>query len=186
MATQLDTAMDVMIRPTTEVDLPVVLSILDEAAAWLQEIGMKEQWPLAVSQDATFLARVTRLVSEGRFYVATAGSEAVGVFNLRDEPSLESGPGGYWTLEDMRQPAVYLFQLAVRRTVAGQGVAAAMLEWAFQAARARDRVLRLDCWAGNDRLRRYYLDAGFDHLGDVEGGDNTGRYYAVSRFERRV
>lgn len=178
--------MELSIRATTPSDLDTVLAVLDEAAAWLQSIGMREQWPPVVSEDERFLTQVTRLVGEGRFYVASSEGDAVGVFNLRDEPNLDGGPSGYWTLEDLKQPAVYLFQLAVRRSVASQGVAASMLQWAFETAQRRERTLRLDCWAGNERLRRYYLDAGFQHLGDWEGSDSTGRFYAVSRFERQA
>ena len=177
-------AMNLTIRPTTGADLPEVLSVLDDAAAWLQSIGMTEQWPRVISDDATWVARVSRFAAEGRFYVAHRGGVTAGVFHLRDEPGLDGGPGAFWAVQELQQPAVYLFQLAVRRWVAGSGVAAAMLDWAFELARGQGRVLRLDCWAGNEKLRRYYLEHDFGHLGDVTAHGIDGRYYEVSRFER--
>ena len=38
------TAMDVEIRAASECDLASVLQVYDEAAAWLQSIGITEQW----------------------------------------------------------------------------------------------------------------------------------------------
>jgi RimJ/RimL family protein N-acetyltransferase len=178
--------MNVSIRPTTGADLPGVLAVLDDAAAWLHSIGMREQWPRVISEDATWVARLTTFASEGRMYLAFDGDAAVGTFHLRDDPGLGGSPGAWWWPEGalLAQSAVYLFTLAVRRCVAGQGVAGAMLDWAFEAARGRERVLRLDCWAGNEKLRRYYAEAGFQHLGDVAGQASDGRFYEVSRFQR--
>lgn len=172
------------VRPATAFELRDVLAVLDEAAAWLQDIGVTEQWPAVISQDEGWVARVSRFVSEGRFFVARAGDTAVGVFHLRDEAGLDGGPSAWWLWEEQAQPSLYLFTLAVRRSVAGRGVAAAMLDWAFDSAQQRGRVLRLDCWAGNHKLRRYYTAAGFEHLGDVEGTGLDGRFYSVSRFQR--
>jgi GNAT superfamily N-acetyltransferase len=82
-----------------------------------------------------------------------------------------------------------LSRLAVSRSVAGQGVAMRLLDWAVDYARSRGkRELRLDCWAGNERLKRFYTDSGFDARGDVESPgldlSGGGRSYFVSRFSR--
>jgi GNAT superfamily N-acetyltransferase len=177
--------MNFSIRPTTEADLPEVLSILDEAAAWLQSIGVTEQWPAVISEDGAWTARLSRLAAEGRMYLAFEDEAAAGTFHLRDKPGPLDGPSAWRPDEVDAKPAVYLFTLAVRRRVARRQVGAAMLDWAFEAARGRGRVLRLDCWAGNEKLRRFYLDCGFEYRGDVEGAGSDGRCYEVSRFERR-
>ena len=46
--------------------------------------------------------------------------------------------------------------------------------------------LRLDCWAGNERLKRYYLDAGFEARGETEVVDEDGSRYWVTRFAKKV
>ena len=172
------------IRPAQPSELPEVLAVLDDAAAWLQRTGITQQWPPVISQDAGWVERVTGLVRAGEYFLAQSSGSTVGVFNLRDAPGLDGGPSVWYRPEELQVPACYLFTLALRRGVAGQGVAASMLQWAFDAARRRGRLLRLDCWAGNQKLRRYYLDAGFDHMGDIEGTGVDGRYYSVSRFQR--
>ncbi len=91
---------------------------------------------------------------------------------------------------DGAQDAVLLFKLSVRRSVAGQGVARWLLDWAAEHTRQRGKSeLRLDCWAGNERLKGYYADAGFESCGDVEltiidAGET--RTYSCSRFRLRV
>jgi GNAT superfamily N-acetyltransferase len=82
--------------------------------------------------------------------------------------------------------ALYLHSLAVCRSAAGSGLALQMLDWAR--ARARERgcsELRLDCWAGNERLKRYYLEAGFEPRGDITLAFD-GRAFNSSRFARRA
>ena len=95
---------------------------------------------------------------------------------------------GLWP--DGALDAVLLFRLAFRRSVAGQGVAGWLLRWAAAYTRERGkRELRLDCWAGNERLKRYYQDAGFESCGNIEfttidAGEE--RTYSCSRFRLRA
>ena len=64
-----------------------------------------------------------------------------------------------------------------------------MLDWVAGEIRRHDRDrVRLDCGAGNTRLRGYYEAAGFVHRGDVELPEewtlwSTGRPL-LSRYER--
>jgi GNAT superfamily N-acetyltransferase len=85
---------------------------------------------------------------------------------------------------------LYLHSLAVRRTVAGRSVASTMLDWAVQYATSQGSdELRLDCWAGNNRLRRYYEDAGFEARGEAlvasEAGVDHQDYY-VAKFAKKT
>jgi hypothetical protein len=86
--------------------------------------------------------------------------------------------------------------LAVRRGYPGLG--AALLGWAAESVRdAGRRFVRLDCVAGNPRLRAYYEAAGFAHRGDVAVGGAPGELVdrgrpigghvtVVSRYERAI
>jgi RimJ/RimL family protein N-acetyltransferase len=61
-----------------------------------------------------------------------------------------------------------------------------LLQWAARAAAGDDLVaVRLDCWAQNRRLRRYYEQAGFRHVRDVDQSDGS-RDWQCSLFEMTV
>jgi RimJ/RimL family protein N-acetyltransferase len=83
-------------------------------------------------------------------------------------------------------PALYVHALAVRREPLGRGSRLELLRWAVRAAADEGlTAVRLDCLAENDRLRRYYQQAGFRHIGDVEQGDGA-RCWRSSLFEIAV
>jgi hypothetical protein len=150
------------IAPAARQEAADVFAVLDEAAAYLQQIGVSEQWPPSFSADPAWAVLLRRLVGRGLIQVAHeagAAGAAVGVFYLGDRPN----PDG---------------------AAAARGVARAMLDWAAGCATTAGLPLRLDCWAGNNRLRRFYHEAGC-HKGDVQVTSlRDGRTYAVSRFER--
>jgi ribosomal protein S18 acetylase RimI-like enzyme len=63
--------------------------------------------------------------------------------------------------------AGYIHRIAVRREARGLGVE--LLKFAERAtADAGRKLLRLDCYSGNDALCSYYESAGFVRRGDVE------------------
>src|SRR4051812_14778406 len=166
-------------------DLTAVLGVLDDAAAWLQSIGVTKQWPASFSGDATWLKRFERWVRDGKVYIARDDDgAAVGCFRLM------LSDDHIWPLEPVK--ALYLHSLAVTRLSAGQGIARQLLEFALEVAGAKAvDELRLDCWAGNDRLRRYYTDAGFEFRGEAripEDADQRGanRQYWVAKFAKKV
>lgn len=154
-----------------------VLSILTNAGSWLHSIGITEQWPASFLDDPAWGQRFTRWVDQGKVYVAFDANRGVlGCFRLEyaDEAIW---PGSHGS-------AVYLHSLAVWRYAAGWGIAAKMLDWAARHAEQRGAdELRLDCWAGNQRLLRYYLDAGFEPRGEVDVDDGE-RRYTVARFAK--
>lgn len=174
--------MTLAIAPAARQEATDVFAVLDEAAAYLQQIGVSEQWPPSFSADPAWAVLLPRLVGGGLIQVTREDGAAVGVFYLGDRPNPD-GDAAAWA--GVPGAASYLGLLAVRREAAGRGVARAMLDWAAGCATAAGLPLRLDCWAGNDRLRRFYHEAGFSHKGDVQVTSlRDGRTYAVSRFER--
>ena len=176
--------MQIDIRPATLDDLPDVLSVLDEASAWLQSIGITRQWPATFSDHPVWSPRITALTVDRQMYLVKSGFDAIGTFHLRDEPERYETPNQVWPNELRDRPSRYLYLLAVRRRVAGHGVAVSILDGAAESAHHDARVLRLDCWAGNDKLRRFYAGAGFEYLGDIEIQDEAGRTFGCSRFQR--
>ena len=127
-----------------------VLSLLDEAAAWLRARGVS-QWP-----DRFEPSWVDGAISRGETWLVRVGAAISGTVTLDWSDRIWRDDG----------TAAYVHRMAVRRQAAGLG--AVILDWAADAARQHGQeALRLDCVASNARLRAYYEAAGFVHHGDV-------------------
>ena len=151
-------------------DAPDVVSILVEAASWLEQAG-SPMW----KDDELRAEQIAADIHDGLFVVACAGALPVGTvkFQLTDPIFWPDMPDG---------DAAYVHRLAVRRSVAGSGVAAALIDWAAARTASLGRAcLRLDCEADRTRLRAFYERLGFRHHSDRGVGP-----YFVSRYELRV
>jgi GNAT superfamily N-acetyltransferase len=139
-------------------DLPVVLSVLDEAAAWLKEQGI-EQWPAQFSAvDDWRASRIASYVDDGDSWLVRASGEPIATFNLTTTADPDYADG--WP--EGPESALYIFRMAVRRSWSGRDIGARILEWACARAHAIGLTwLRLDCHRHNRPLQRYYEAHGF-------------------------
>lgn len=175
-------------RPAREEDLGAVLRLFDQAQAWLITQGLEGQWgssPFSGSPEQR--ERFAAWIRQGTLFVwgNPVAADAVGadpekgeIFGgtlvLSDEPpayvaaQLTGAPG----------PGLYLQAFATDPALRGKGLGTAMLEWAQVQAQARGlQRIRLDCWAGNPRLRRYYREAGFREVAPFTVGGWTGQLF---------
>lgn len=150
-----------------------VLSVLDEAAAWLQARGIR-QWPARFSPSW-----IDDAIRQGQTWLAESGGTISATVTLTWSDPLWNDIGG---------SAAYLHRMAVRRQASGLG--GVILAWAADLARQHGRAaLRLDCVASSNRLRAYYQAAGFIHRGDVTVAGTPGQRLEkgpttlVSRYE---
>jgi GNAT superfamily N-acetyltransferase len=179
------TSVNLEIRPAAPSELPTVLSIIDEAGAWLHSIGITQQWPASFTTSPEWVAFYESFIAQGKVFLARIDGRPVGSYILDGPPHRESTKR-VWP--DGSDGALILYKLALRRECAGRGVATEMLNWALGYARSLGLPeLRLDCYGGNERLKRYYVDAGFSQIADIEFTETdlgSGRTYLVSRFVR--
>jgi len=161
---------DITVRPAARAELALVMEILDEAARWLIERGIR-QWESPPPPDCWETFREE--IAGGRVYLVTreASDEVVGTFRLawsgaplwKDEP--EAG---------------YLYSLALRSRYIGEGVGAAVIEWAAgEFVKLGKERFRLDCIAANERLREWYEGLGFEYRGVAADGP-----YVLALYER--
>lgn len=106
------TTSDIFIEAARPDELPIVLSLLDDAAGWLRERGI-DQWPESFSRDTTW--RIDRLrfyIEQGLTYLARDESGPAATFTLSRaaDPQFAhgwsdgSGSGGYSTYSEWRSP----------------------------------------------------------------------------------
>lgn len=163
------------VRLATPGDVAIVLSVLDEAAAWLASRDIR-QWPTAF--DARW---VLPDVEAGETWIAFSAGSPVATLALGWSDSL-------WP-DDGR--AGYVHRLA--RRLYAPGVGDALLSWAAERVLRRGRnFIRLDCVAANMGLRAYYERRGFVHRGDAAVGGapgertDQGPKTLVSLYEREL
>ncbi len=173
----------VWIEPASEEQLPIVLEIYVEVARWLWDRGI-HQWnpeeftteefmPLATA-GAIWLAWGREPAGAGERTRSIQASDALATITLTWSDQAIWGPDD--------GDAGYIHKLAVRRAYAGKGLASRLLRHAeaLIAARGR-RCARLDCWAKNDALLRFYVAQGYQ-LRDRVAEES----WEVARFERQV
>jgi len=159
-------------------DLDRYLDLLEEAAAWLEKRGIR-QWPVGSFRlSADYYAESIKL---REVQLAFVGHELVGTLRLLlREPVV-------WP-EVVEDDAVYVYNLAVRRTWADRWLGRRLLEWVEARAASLGRMcVRLDCVTDNKFLRDYYVQAGFEERGEIEVRfpDPVGTL-RLQRFEKRI
>jgi ribosomal protein S18 acetylase RimI-like enzyme len=169
---------ELRIAAATDGDLRRYIDLLEEVAEWLESRGIRQWRPGVFRLSSDYYAGSIR---RGEVQLAFVRDELVGTFRLLlHEPVV-------WP-EIVADDAVYVFNLAVKRTWADRGFGGRMLEWAAARARSLGRdLVRLDCMSDNGFLRAYYKEAGFEERGDIDapfpGPVGTLR---LSRYEKRV
>lgn len=157
--------MVVDIKQAEPADLPIVMEILGEAAAWLQEQGI-DQWPSPPNEH--WQRRMAAAIERGELYTIGIVKNRFGVVRLT-----WSDP--YWPDDGL---AGYVHSMAIRPTMHAQKLGEMILFWAMmKIKREKRQFLRLDCRADNGRLRRYYEEQGFVYQGEVTDQDYTAALY---------
>ncbi|MEU2225449.1 MULTISPECIES: GNAT family N-acetyltransferase [unclassified Streptomyces] len=151
--------MTITIREGGPEDLPAMLGMLDSSVEWLVARGRTRQWGTEpLSGRAGTVAAVTRAMAAGTTYIAEVDGVPAATLTLTD------APGSYLShLPPPGEPERYIHWLASDRRFRGRGVGAALLAHAAEVTRrAGVGLLRVDCYAGDDRgLVAYYEANGF-------------------------
>ncbi|MGH3987114.1 MAG: GNAT family N-acetyltransferase [Pseudonocardiaceae bacterium] len=169
----------VRVSPHT-LDEPIAL--LDECATWLRGRGIDEQWPISFSNPdpddpRDRIEELWRYAALGHLWVMRDHNERGGVLgmmvvsHLPDFDFAPFWPGavqGHHYGEELWN-AHYLYRMAVRRDVIGQGLGAMMVDFALWLSRNTGmKYLRLDCSKTNIALHAHYKRLGFEHITTAE------------------
>lgn len=161
------------LTPAAPEEVGIVVELLEQAAAWLYEQGITDQWSRTV--DPAWLAAG---IDSGETWLARLDGTVVGTLTLNWSDPL-------WTDLGPVDVAGYVHRLTVRRDTRGLGKA--LLDWAGEQIRAHGReLLRLDCVTRNTRLNDYYRAAGFTPMGEVVTNRARGGTSTHSRYQRYV
>lgn len=153
-------------------DLPLVMGILAEAAAWLKQKGI-DQLPSPPNEH--WQRRMAAAITRREVYTVGIPPNRFGIARFTwSDPN--------WPDDNL---AGYVHSMAIRPAMQGKNMGGAILSWAGMMAQQQSRqFLRLDCLAGNGRLRRYYEEQGFIYQGEAIDRDYTAALYELPLNER--
>jgi GNAT superfamily N-acetyltransferase len=160
----------------SDLHLDVINSLIEDATTWLRRDKGSDQWdepwPSQEEQDR----RIREHLRQGRTWIAWDGDAAVATITA--DPDQDPR----WKDREHLGLAVYIQRFVVARSAAGQGLGAALLNWAGgKGQRDHGAVwIRVNCWTSNTELHRYYLTQGFTARGLSDDDGSPSRV----RFER--
>lgn len=139
-------------------DLDDVMGLLNERIRWLRNRG-SEQW----NTGRDFRAKVVDSIDRRNTWLLRDGNTSIGTLTLTPQ-----GDADFWTLEELRDPALYAGKMASAVCRRGEGLGRLMLSWAQDwAARSGFHLLRWDVWRNNDQLQDYYRSVGGQYIRTV-------------------
>lgn len=145
------------IRPGTPEDLPLVVSLFDDAITWFQTFGNTGQWGAQpFSQQPRQVDRIRGWLSQpGAWIAELPGLPAAGVLVLGSRHDY---------IPAATEDEVYVRLLLGARGPEAKGVGRALLQFAeVEAANAGVTLLRVDCYSGGSgRLVNFYQSCGFE------------------------
>jgi GNAT superfamily N-acetyltransferase len=152
-------------------DIPVILAMLDSSVEWLISQGRTGQWgSKPLSENPRVAESVARYMDEGSTYIAEVDGVPAATLTLSD------APGAYLShLPPPGEPERYIHWLASDRRFKGRGAGAALLSHAAEVTRrAGISLLRVDCYAGDDRkLVAFYESNGFTPTQTYTSGERN-------------
>jgi GNAT superfamily N-acetyltransferase len=166
----------VIIHRATIEDLPTIVELRRERAAWLADLG-SDQWSVGLTEQG-FQQRVQNSIRAGQTWMAVAkDSRVLGTIAIDQWTN-----PGLWSPTELADAAI-VHRMITARFAAGQGIGEALLAHADRIAiEAGRRWVRLDAWTSNHDLHHYYEHAGFRHVRTVTGHPSR----STALFEREV
>lgn len=163
----------------TGADAAAILALRDSLAHWQIKRGIDQWRPGEISPD-----NIAIQANAGLWFVIRDPADPA---DLIATAQVMNSDTRFWGIERGGDgTAGYLHGLMVRRTHAGQGLGAQILEWFEQFVLEAGRtVARLDCQARNATLRNYYRRHGYHECGVNEFGSETGMA-PVCLFEKHL
>lgn len=164
----------------------VIIELIEQAADWLrgkQTDQWAEPWPDARTRDE----RVQSDLDGGKTWIVWHATIPVATITIDTGDPRDPAARYLWPPGRRRDQALYVRRVVVRRSYAGRGLGAALLDWAAEAAMQLmgTPLLRIDVWTENRGLHAYYQGQGFmlcawRHPWELPG------YPSRALFERRA
>ncbi|CAG9610609.1 GNAT family N-acetyltransferase [Pseudoneobacillus rhizosphaerae] len=145
-------------------DLQKILSILNEATLDLQQKGI-DQWDYPWNKN-----KIVNQIKNNSSYVLLDDDKIIGTFCITDIDHINEF--------SVNVGSNYLSQIAILPMFQGRKFGSEITNFSCSFAKEQNKTLYLDCWAGNEKLKEFYLRNGLKYIGDFPEGD-----YFISIFK---
>ena len=145
-------------------DLKLILFILNEVTMHLIEIGIR-QWDYPWDEE-----KVADQIKNNSSYILLEKDEIIGVFCINEIDSIND--------YSVDAKSIYLSQIAILPEFQGRNLGSAIINFACCFVKSLNKTLYLDCWAGNEKLKEFYIKNGLEYKGDFPEDD-----YFISIFQ---
>jgi len=160
---------------STMADIPLMLEFYDIAREY-QKAKSLRHW------QSFDMALIEKEIGEKRQWKILEGETVACIFMIAyQDPFI-------WGEKD-RDPSVYIHRIATHPDWRGRNYTGAIIEWAKEHARSRNKkFIRMDTWGDNPKLIDYYIQCGFNFLKTItpEETKNLPAHYScisLSLFE---
>lgn len=152
------------IRLATPKDQHQVVNVLNEVTLALQKKDIYQwDYPWEVN-------KIANEINNYYTYVLLLEEKIIGTFCIKDIDCISEltiDPKSY-----------YLSQIAILPKYQGNNYGSKITDFACYFAKERNKIMYLDCWSGNEKLKKFYLNNGFKYQGDFPEED-----YFISIFK---
>jgi GNAT superfamily N-acetyltransferase len=164
----------------------VIEELGDDARQWLRGKNT-DQWLIPWRGPAGRAQRVLRDIADGHAWIAWDGDLAVATITVGFAAPLAAPDTPVWPARTLAEKAIYVHRVIVRRSYAGLGLGAALLDWAtgFSLRTTGTPLLRIDVWTDNWALHDYYRRRGFAFV-EFRSAKELPDYPSRALFERRT
>lgn len=128
-----------------------VVQIMNKATLHLHEKGIN-QWHYPCDEKI-----IESDLSKGYVYLIYLDGIPIGTFSIKSTSGLEPSA--------INPENLYLYRIALLPDFQGKDFGRQITQFACEQARKLNKILYLDCWAGNKKLIEFYTKVGFKSLG---------------------
>ncbi len=159
-------------------DLKVIFELFDGAIAYQKRKGY-ELWP-QFSREL-----IITEIKEKRHWKIIEDDTIVCIFSVMYNDPVIWG-------EKNKDPAIYLHRITTNSDFKGKNIMEVIKHWAIEHAKENNKeYLRMDTWGNNEILRNYYINCGFNYIGQqqlqkVEGLPEHYGGSLLSLFENKI
>lgn len=152
------------IRLATIQDLMNIEDLLNKVTLMLHNRGVN-QWSYPCNKKELEID-----IENNRVFVLIIDNLIIGTYSLKNIQDIYLIP--------VETNNKYLYRIAILPEYQGQGLGVHMVNYCCNYAKDNNKILYLDCWGGNEKLRSFYSSIGFNLIGDFSEED-----YMVSVFK---
>lgn len=133
------------------------------------DLAIEHQKKVSSKQWQGFDAKlISEEIAEGRQYKILVDGTVAAIFAVTySDPQI-------WPSKD-DEAAVYIHRIVTHPNFRGYGFVKVIIDWAKAYSKTKPLdFIRMDTWADNERLLKYYTGCGFNHVGNIKIEPNSG------------